>query len=161
MRNLLIFILFCASSCSIDNRQQNSPPSLVKIISVRVSKPGFLQYHLSPNFEPQRMEIQFFGIRGIHGLEKVSLPELQGELPIPTSAMENGLRWFNFLLIDENGEERWGNVSISSIRGSGLEVKTLDGGAAFYFSKNENKNTQNMKKPQEDGGMDSSPYELK
>jgi len=134
--NCLVLVAFYASA-SAQAEQCQSPYDYIK--SVYRSGRNIIKYSLNPDFEYKRIRVELYGARNVaKGVNKIiRLDSAEGAFEVPASTLDAGQQFFNFVITDKNGCERWGIVNNSAISEQGNTITigepTKGEGDAFFL----------------------------
>lgn len=132
----LALVAFCANA-SAQAEQCQSPYDYIK--SVYSSGGNIVKYSLNPDFEYKRIRVELYGVRNVtkSANKIIRLDGVEGTFDVPASALDAGQQFFNFVITDKSGCERWGIVTNSAISEQGNKIiiaePTKGEGDAFFL----------------------------
>lgn len=134
--NCIVLVTFCANA-SAQADQCQSPYDYIQ--SVYSSGGKIVKYSLNPDFEYKKIRVELYGARNVtKSVNKIiRLDGVAGTFDVPSAALDAGQQFFNFVITDKSGCERWGIVTNSAISEQGniiiIGEPTKGEGDAFFL----------------------------
>lgn len=134
-----IVVILSLLSCSTTGPVRTCPTPYDYVKKVYSSGDGFIEYKLTPDFAYKSIAVIFYGKKNMvmRNNTVLSIKDLQGKFKIPEEVLiPPAQRWFNFIITDNDGCNRWALVNEVPLQGDDNKLSMDDPsgeGAAFVL----------------------------